>query len=89
MCEEINLPVLDILYKDNCVEQKLQNFQQRKEINKYIHIKNESLIENKKILLIDDVITSGSTLKCCIDLIKKYKPKKIELLVLLKELSET
>ena len=42
------------------------------------------MVKNKRILLIDDVVTTGSTLKASIDLIKKGSPKDIKILVLAK-----
>ena len=35
-------------------------------------------LENKKVLLVDDIVTTGSTLSRCIDLINELHPKKIE-----------
>lgn len=39
---------------------------------------NHNRIKNKKILIIDDVVTSGSSLKAAIKLIKQYHPKKVK-----------
>lgn len=50
--------------------------------NKYIINQDINLVFNKKILLFDDIITSGSTLKYCISLIEKYHPKKIACLTI-------
>ena len=41
-------------------------------------------ITNKPVLLVDDVCTTGSTLKACIRLLKQHGVKKIQVLVMSK-----
>lgn len=41
-------------------------------------------IEHEKILLVDDVMTTGSTIEACLSLIKQHAPKSIVVLVLSK-----
>lgn len=45
-------------------------------------MRNGNTIKNKKVLIIDDVLTSGSTLLACLSLVLKYNPQRVELLVL-------
>ena len=40
--------------------------------------------EDSKVLLVDDILTTGSTLFSCLQLIKKLHPKKIQILVVAK-----
>jgi len=47
-----------------------------------IELKNKDLLRNKLILLLDDVSSTGNSLKSCKDKIEHAQPKKIELLVL-------
>ena len=47
-----------------------------------IGIHNGEELKGQKVLIIDDVITSGSTLKAIVTLVLKYEPAKVELLVL-------
>lgn len=44
-------------------------------------------IENKHVLVIDDIADTGSTLKMVLDDIKKYKPKSLKSCVLLNRVS--
>lgn len=60
------------------------SLEERKKIEDYIIWDEKMTINNKKILLVDDVITSGSTLNACLNLIKKHQPKKIQVLVISK-----
>ena len=39
-------------------------------------------LRNQKVLIVDDVMTSGNTIRTCIDLLKSANPKKIDYLVL-------
>lgn len=41
-------------------------------------------LKNKKILIVDDVFTTGSTIKAMINIIKKQNPKTIKVLVMSK-----
>ncbi|MEE1284942.1 MAG: phosphoribosyltransferase, partial [Acutalibacteraceae bacterium] len=40
------------------------------------------ILKDKKVLIIDDVLTSGETLKACLMLVLSAQPKYVELLVL-------
>ena len=43
----------------------------------------------KKVLVVDDVFTTGSSVRAVIDLIKQGKPKKIAVLVVAKNAEKT
>lgn len=47
-------------------------------------LKEIEVIKNKKILICDDICTTGSTLKAIIELVKKGNPKDIKILVVAK-----
>lgn len=50
-----------------------------------LYIKNSQLIKNNNIIILDDVVTSGSSLKAAIKLIRKEKPKSVMGLALAKK----
>ncbi|MDD4532839.1 MAG: phosphoribosyltransferase family protein [Bacilli bacterium] len=79
----LNLPILKILTKKDGQEQKKTSAAQRRLVYQKINITRGDTVTGKKILLVDDVITTGSTLKACLNLLKKYRPKKIEILTLM------
>ncbi len=80
----LKLKKCDCLVKSEHHKQSDQSFKKRSEIEKYIFIKGEPNLKGKKVLLVDDICTTGSTLKAAINLVKKLNPKKIEVLVVAK-----
>ena len=79
----LKLPMLKILRKTKGVKQANSTSKQRKDISKYLTIKNTDL-SDKKVLIVDDVYTTGSTMKAAIKLVEKLHPKTIKVLVISK-----
>lgn len=70
----------------NIIEQsKLTKEERKLNIQGVYRLKNEQTIENKKVLLIDDIYTTGSTIKECCQTLAKGKPSKIGVLVVAKD----
>ncbi len=70
----------------NIIEQSKLNKEDRiQNIQGVYELKNKQLIENKKILLIDDIYTTGSTVNECSKILRQGNPKKIGILVLAKD----
>ena len=70
------------LYKKEHYKQSDLSFEERKNVKDRIGIENGEILKGRKILIIDDVFTSGSTLHACLNLTLTYSPKHVELLVL-------
>ena len=68
------------VYKTSQYKQTKQK--DRKDVYGVLDIKDGNQITNKKVVILDDVITSGYTLLACIALLMPYHPKTIEVLVL-------
>ena len=82
--KSIGLNMLNILEKTEKHKQALSSFKQRKEVYKYLELKSYPDLSKKKVLIVDDVYTTGSTMKSAIHLIEKLNPKKIDVLVVAK-----
>jgi len=82
--KSLKLPILPILYKNKEFKQSDRSKASRSLVKYDLDIKNIEKIKNKKILFVDDISTTGETLKASLDLIKKGKPKKLNFLIIAK-----
>ena len=70
----------------NIIEQSKLNKEDRQQnIQGVYSLQNERLITNKKILLVDDIYTTGSTVNECCRILQQANPKTIGVLVLAKD----
>lgn len=79
--------ITDCLIKNkNIIEQsKLNKEQRQKNIQGVYILKNKEKLINKKILLIDDIYTTGSTANECCKILQEAKPKKIDVFTIAKD----
>ena len=88
MAKYLNIEYSDkvLLKKINNKAQSTKNKEERKEnvIGVY-HIKNEYKIYNKKIILLDDIYTTGSTVNECAKVLKKSGAKKVDVITIAKD----
>lgn len=61
---------------------KLKSFERHQNIKSVFSLNSEFIIHNSKILLVDDVWTTGSTLRECCFILKKHGAKKVWALTL-------
>lgn len=81
MLEVYGFKTLDYFVNESPIDQTQSPY--RPNIEKYIKIRNEIDLSDKNIVLFDDVMTSGSTLKVCHKLLKN-KPKNLRVISLAK-----
>ena len=86
--KKLNIPVsANVIFKIKNTETQTQQKSKKdriKNIKGAFIIKNENIIKDKDVILVDDVFTTGATLKECSKQIQKAKPKSIEAIVVAK-----
>ncbi len=80
----LNLPIYHIVNKITPFKQAEHSKRRRVEIIDHLQVTSLSEINNKKVLIVDDVMTTGSTLKAMISLLSKGRPKIMKILVMAK-----
>jgi len=83
----LNLKLENHFCKVGKFKQAEHNFQERKNIKNYIQIGNDNF-KKEKYLLVDDIYTTGATIKRMIDLLKERNIKDIKVLVVCKTKSK-
>ncbi len=85
----LKLPMIDALMKTDNFKQSDHTAAGRRQIIEHMKVRNNVEIYNKNILIVDDISTTGNTLKAAIKLLKERHPKRIRILTLCKrELDE-
>jgi len=85
----LKLPYLPIIEKIDEYKQSDQHKTDRMNISKHLKVSDLDKVHGKKILLVDDVVTTGSTLKACIELIRGAQPKDIKILTIAKTMNHS
>ncbi len=80
--KSLSLPMERCIFKKVDFKQSDLSFKERIKVKDKLGIKNGEALTNKKVLIVDDVITSGSSIKAAISLVSLYNPLKIKVLVL-------
>ena len=79
----LNLKMMKCIHKIKQVKQADLTTKEREEIGSVLQIDDVNL-RGKKILLVDDVFTTGSTIKAMIKLVKEKGAKNIKVLLMSK-----
>ena len=74
-----------IKHKNIAEQSKLNKEQRQKNIQGVYKLKNKEKLVNKKILLIDDIYTTGSTVNECCKILKEANPRKIDVFTIAKD----
>lgn len=83
MFGRVKLPMYCCIHKRSDFKQHNLNSKERSEVKNQLEIDNVDF-SNKRILIVDDVYTTGATVRSMIELIKTKNPKKIQVLVMAK-----
>ncbi|WP_405209145.1 ComF family protein [Aquimarina sp. LLG6339-5] len=82
IAEKLNAEYVDFVLKKNSYNKKQsKNSRLTRWINtsETFGIQNESLLANKHILIVDDIVTTGATLEACIQVLKSIPGIKISI----------
>lgn len=81
------LLITDCLYKKKNIEpqSKLDKESREQNIKDVYTIKNKEKLLNKKVLLFDDIYTTGSTANECCKMLKQANPYKIGVMTIAKD----
>ena len=82
--KNLGLEPLPIIEKTAHFKQAEHKARTRSKISKYLVIKKPVDLSKSKVLIVDDIYTTGSTMKAAINLVEKLNPKEIRVLVLAK-----
>lgn len=88
LAKKANLKLVNncLIKTKNIIEQsKLKKEERKNNIKDVYELENKDLIEDKKILLLDDIYTTGSTVNECSKVLRQGKPEKIGVLVMAKD----
>lgn len=77
----VDLPIKQVLRKTQDIDQKQLNYQKRSQISQVLELCEKNSIVGKKVLLVDDILTTGQTIKAALALLQPYC-KKVEVLVI-------
>lgn len=83
MFSVLNLKMKKCIHKTKQVKQADLTTKERQEIGSVLEIDNVDL-SGKNVLLVDDVYTTGSTIKAMINLVRQKGAKKIKVLLMSK-----
>ena len=80
----LNNPIVRLIEKTENIKQSSLKKTERSNISKYLKMSNIELVKNKRVLLVDDIHTTGSTIDACLKMIRQGQPKDIKVLVIAK-----
>lgn len=72
MYKDIQLEKIHPFYKSENRKQSTLHYDERQKIGEILHRKKDVVLPKRNIVLVDDVCTTGATLKCAYDLIKEH-----------------
>ena len=82
--KQMGLDVYPIVEKTQHFKQAEKSAKERQSIKKYLQLNTTKSLAKEKVIIVDDIYTTGATMKSTIRLVEKLNPKEIRVLVLAK-----
>ena len=80
--ESLGKKIVPLIEKTEEVKQADLTKEQRQNVASHLRLTHKPDLTGKKVLFVDDVYTTGATMRACVSLIRSLKPKHVEALVL-------
>ncbi len=84
MFKWLKLPMKKAIVKTTKVKQAGMSYHARQNIGSYLKLVGGSELHNKRLLIVDDVFTTGATINAMVELLETLNPKTIKILVMSK-----
>ena len=82
--KQMGLDIYPVVEKTEHFKQAEKNSKERQSIKKYLRLNSTNSLAKDRVLIVDDIYTTGATMRATIKLIEKLNPKEIRVLVLAK-----
>ena len=82
--KQTGLEILTIVEKTEHFKQSEKSAKERQNVHKRLRLTSDASLRKQKILIVDDIYTTGATMRSMIKLIESLHPKDIKVLVLAK-----
>ena len=82
--KQLGLDIYPVVEKTEHFKQAEKSAKDRQSIKKYLQLNSMKQLTKERVLIVDDIYTTGATMKAVINLVEKLNPKEIRVLVLAK-----
>ena len=82
--KQMGLDLYQVIEKTEHFKQAEKSAKERQSIKKYLQLNNMKQLTKDRVLIVDDIYTTGATMKAAINLVEKLNPREIKVLVLAK-----
>ena len=82
--KQLSLDIYPVVEKTEHFKQAEKSAKDRQSIKKYLQLNSMKQLTKEKVLIVDDIYTTGATMKAVINLVEKLNPREIRVLVLAK-----
>ena len=82
--KQMGLKVYQIIEKTAHFKQAEKSAKERQSIKKYLQLNTDKSLKKDRVLIVDDIYTTGATINAAIKLVETLDPKEIRVLVLAK-----